>query len=499
MSNFIASNKKRLNSMSDHKNTNFLSEISSFFKKNDSSNAMFCILNVIESLSLSEKRLFGRTTRYNSLYPILRVFMTLLVAPCFMVRNPYNFSNSSLAGLMKCQKDVFYGFLSEGRTNWRNILYTITVRLWSRIEIRSDHKNQETCLMIDDTDYAKTGKKIENIGRIYSHKDHKSILGFKGLFLGVTDGITQMLLDFAIVGEKGQDGMHCMSQKELDARFKSKHGDKEAVMERMGEYDKTKIELSMEMIRRAISKKLRFKYVLADSWYTCKEIIQFIHRRRIGCHYLGCIKLGEKGTTKYRYSDADYTAPALIRYLSKRKTQKNVKYSRALHCWYIQADVMFAGVACRLFFVKYSKKGKWSGLITTDRSLGFFEAYKIYAQRWGIEVIFKECKTLLGMGKCQSRGFASQIAHSAIVSLQYNILSYVKRFNAYETIGGIFRDATLESVRLTLAERIWETMIDVVIAIVRLFDITEEEVTKVVFTQSEELKNIWRTFSLKVA
>ena len=30
------------------------------------------------------------------------------------------------------------------------------------------------------------------------------MLGFKGLFIGITDGISQMLLDFALVGEEGK-------------------------------------------------------------------------------------------------------------------------------------------------------------------------------------------------------------------------------------------------------------------------------------------------------
>lgn len=53
--------------------------------------------------------------------------------------------------------------------------------------------------------------------------------------------------------------------------------------------------------------------------------------------------------------------------------------------------------------------------------LGFFEANKIYSRRWPQEVIFKESKGLLGLGKCQSANFAAQIASTYLVALQYNI------------------------------------------------------------------------------
>ena len=93
------------------------------------------------------------------------------------------------------------------------------------------------------------------------------------------------------------------------------------------------------------------------------------------------------------------TIYTIIKKLNKRGEKK---YSRKLKCWYICADVVFADAQVRLFFIRRSKRGPWSGLLTTDLSLGFFEAYRIYSRRWSQEVIFKESKGLLGLGKCQS-------------------------------------------------------------------------------------------------
>ncbi len=120
----------------------------------------------------------------------------------------------------------------------------------------------------------------------------------------------------------------------------------------------------------------------------------------------------------------------------------------------MSADVVFADTHVRLFFIRRSKRGPWSGLLTTDLSLGFFEAYRIYSRRWSQEVIFKESKGLLGLGKCQSANFAAQIASTSLVAIQYNILSAVKRFTDYETIGELFRQVNLDSQELTISERI---------------------------------------------
>ena len=152
-----------------HKVTDFLSEISSFFRKNDAHKAMYSILDVIKWLRMNESTLFGMKSKCNNVYPLLQVFQALLLYPCFMVRNPYRFTGSSLSGLLGCQKDVFYRFMSNPKINWRKSVYHLTLQLWSKIRLRSGRKEGTVCLIVDDTDYPKTGRRMENIGRVFSH------------------------------------------------------------------------------------------------------------------------------------------------------------------------------------------------------------------------------------------------------------------------------------------------------------------------------------------
>ena len=67
--------------MPTHKVTNFLSEISLFFKNNDSDHAMFTIMDV-KVIRMNEWTLFGRKSRCNSKYSLLQVYQLLLVCPC---------------------------------------------------------------------------------------------------------------------------------------------------------------------------------------------------------------------------------------------------------------------------------------------------------------------------------------------------------------------------------------------------------------------------------
>ena len=69
-----------------------------------------------------------------------------------------------------------------------------------------------------------------------------------------------------------------------------------------------------------------------------------------------------------------------------------------------------------------------------------------------------------------SKNFSSQIAMTVITAMQYNLLSTAKRFSDYETVGGLFNDAVKGSVELTLTERIWDMILEMVRMIAECFE-----------------------------
>lgn len=71
-------------------------------------------------------------------------------------------------------------------------------------------------------------------------------------------------------------------------------------------------------------------------------------------------------------------------------------------------------------------------------------------------------KGLLNLGKCQCINFAGQIAGLSLCMIQYNILGCVKRFDAYETIGGLFTEITGETVEFSVAQRIGGLIVEVI-------------------------------------
>jgi len=338
----------------------------------------------------------------------------------------------------------------------------------------------------------KTGMKIELIGKVFSHVTRKSCLAFKGLFMGYHDGKSFFSIDFSLHGEKGknQKKPYGLTKKQLKDRYSKYRSKNSASQQRKEEYFKTKISQMIEMIKSAITQGLRFEYVLVDSWFTCFELVKFINTRRIGCHLLGMAKMG---ITKYLLQGKELNAKQIIDNL--RKTKK-IKRLKSLNCYYSEVLVDFKGIEVKLFFCKTSRNGKWHLLLTTDLELNFEKAYKIYSIRWSIEVFFKESKQYLGLGKCQSQDFDAQIATTTICMIQYNILSVAKRFTDYESLGELFRKTNAETIQLTVAEKIWKLIIELLNDIAEILEIDIETLIEKLIADNEKLTKLTNYTSL---
>lgn len=99
-------------------------------------------------------------------------------------------------------------------------------------------------------------------------------------------------------------------------------------------------------------------------------------------------------------------------------------------------------------------------------------------------------KELLGLGRCQSRDFSAQIAHLSMCMIQYNILCYVKRFESYETLCGLFAEATKGTAELSLAERIWGLILEVVNVIAELLGADPVKLTEDVVNERIDIKKL---------
>lgn len=481
-----------------YKSKKIFSELSSFFKNNDNGDAVFSISRVLEGLRIKVGDL-GYEKRHNCKLTAMQSLQLLLLFPFFSIENAAGYAGSALHKLFSCNKDMFYSLMRKDCVDWREIVYRISMSLIRRLSVRSDNRGKNAspvCLVIDDTDFPKTGRRAEMLGRVFSHVAMRSVLGFKALFMGLTDGKTFTLLDSALHGEMGKNpgNPQGLSAGKAAERYSRERPQDSPAQRRLDEYMTSKIANAIEMVKRAVRHGVRFDYLLVDSWFTCAELVTLITSRHIKCHLLGMIKMG---TTRYTTGGKEMTAKAIVGSCQKKKL---VKYSRRLRCHYCMVDAVFAGRKVRLFFYRFGRSEKWRGLLTTNTKLEAMEAYRIYALRWSIEVCFHECKSLLNMGKCQGRDFTEQIAAMSIAMIQYNVLAFVKRFEAYETIGGLFRDATAQTLELTIAQRIWQLILDIADTISEFVEIDTEQMVEAIVNGNQKIAAIYSSiYDQKVA
>ena len=437
----------------------------------------------------------GTEKKENCKFTNVQVLNLLMLFPFFVVRNAYQYSGSSLSRLFSCEKDMFYRFMNDGNVKWRKLLYAMNLQLLRKISRSSETQNDRpVCLIIDDTDAPKSGRKCELIGKVFSHIEHKTILGYKCLTLLYTDGLSQLMLDFSLHGEEGRkpDRKQGLTDKERKARFSEDHSG-EAVEERIREYTMKKTDKAIEMLKYAIKRGIRFDYLLVDSWFTNADFVRLITSRHIKCHLLGMIKLGK---TKYDTKWGDLNASQIIKRLQKEGL---VKHNATLKCSYCTIDVKFAGTTVSLFFSKRGRNGQWNGLLTTDLSLSFLKAYRTYATRWTTEVAYRDMKVLLNLGKSQSVHFSAQIASFTLTMMQYNILCTVKRFEAYETIGELFRETTAGTLELSVTDRIWELILDTILEIAEIISVDASELLSAVIDVNPRFHKFYQMYNLYAA
>ena len=445
-----------------NKSTKVFSETNSFFSSTEK--GIFRIMELYRTLNLHRLQL-GQQEMPQSSFRKGDLLLGLLLFPIYSISNVYGYSNSHLSKAIEAHKNTFYRFKNDFRINWRSVVSKCNKVLFDKIKIGAERNdNTVKCLVLDDTDFEKSTYKTEHISKIWSHVKHCRLFGFKGLFLGFWDGKSFFALDFSLHKEKGKDKkkLFGLTAKQRKKQFAKKREKGSYGANREKELVNDKISMAIIMIKRAVRNGIKADYVLMDSWFFCEAIMTSV--LSLGADIIAMAKMGK---AKYRFKGCDYSAKELAQLLKQRK---KVKWVKALSLYCAEVEVEYKGVPVKLYFCKTSKRGKWHLLVSSNMRLGILKAYEIYSSRWSIEVFFKESKNYFGLGKSKSRDFDAQIADISVAIIEYNVFSLAKRFEAYETIGGLFAHSKDQAMELTIALRIWGFILELLRIISDLID-----------------------------
>jgi hypothetical protein len=315
--------------------------------------------------------------------------------------------------------------LNNPNYKWRNLLYNI-----SAMFIKLSGETKDCCLIFDDTVKKKIGRMGEYLSWFFDHSTGTYFRGYQNITAVWCNTRSAIVTDFELkIGKKKT------KRSPRPKYYKYTH------TEQRNRFAKeTKTEIVIKMIKRAMQRKLPFKYILWDSWFNNNTSYKFIFESLIP---LGktLISMLKNGNLKYRYGNRDFNLKELYKRSGKWSLNKNTGIKTKSIIVYLLDTTSSKKInerieigQIKICFYKYPNVKRWKAILSTDLQLSEEEVLKIYLRRWSIECIFKEVKQYFGYDQSKSSKYCAMVADLTIRYMFYNMLCYKKQQDGHDSM-----------------------------------------------------------------
>jgi hypothetical protein len=202
---------------------------------------------------------------------------------------------------------------------------------------------------------------------------------------------------------------------------------------------KSKIAFAKELIIDAIAKNISFSHIVFDSWYTAKELIEFIAAK--GLFLVAELKsnrslrITHPQSKVWQYLKVSDLIPLIKQFYSHKLKaihipQKNGKHKNLL-TYTFESKLKDCSTPVKVVFVF----GKWSdkddksfhALITNKISMSTRDIMLTYLLRWGIEECFRELKDTSCFDQYQVRHQKQIRRHWIMAFLAWSLAYWAKQ------------------------------------------------------------------------
>jgi len=271
--------------------------------------------------------------------------------------------------------------------------------LWLKVKklVRS-HENEEACLIFDDTIIEKQYMDENDI--VCWHWDHQNGRNVKGINL-LTAFYTAVNEEAAIRIPLGY---------EIIAKTERYFDEKEGKEKRRSL--KTKNELMQEMINAQITNRVKFRYILADSWFSSNENMKFINKRR----KVFIFELKENRLVADSEQDKKEGH-------FERLDQKTLGKKPAM-VWL--KDLSIPVMLYKQVFTNKDGSDGTRYLVTNDTAMTKEQFETLYKRRWGVEEYHKSLKQNASIGSSPAHTERTQSNHIFSAIYAYIKLEKIK-------------------------------------------------------------------------
>lgn len=177
---------------------------------------------------------------------------------------------------------------------------------------------------------------------------------------------------------------------------------------------KTKNQIGLELLSKALAKGLRPEYVTFDSWYAGKKNLKSLRLLALPCY--SRLKINKK----IIFQGAEMSLKQLAgRFASSTFDHKHDAYIKAV-------EVVFPGYGeIKLLLIrkdKHVEPGSTKFILSTDLRASAPQILLRYRSRWAIETMFRDLKQNLNLETCQVRSLAMQQSHLAFSLFAFVVL-----------------------------------------------------------------------------
>ena len=250
------------------------------------------------------------------------------------------------------------------------------------------------------------------------------------------------------------------------------------------EMTKGKLQIAIDMIKRAVDSGIYADYLLVDSWYSKPVFIQEMNI--LGLRVISRMANNNK---IWNFMGKEKTLEGIYNKFKESKTAKPGTYGKKIKFTYFSVTVEHK-TAGKLKIVFIKTKEKLIPIVSTDLTINDEEIIETYKRRWDIEQGYKELREHFGFGKEENRIYEALIARITLSFFTYNIVSYINRIsNEPKTIGGLFKDLECELHTLAIA---MQTFIIILNEIAKIEDIVNrnEDLVSIIAVLQDVTQNM---------
>lgn len=414
---------------------------------------------------------FLQTFRVSSLLRVSGAYKQsgIPVAEVFQKLFSLAFSGRSLFMALTCSfsdigKDTFYRFVNSCKINWFKFLSLLSATVINSMIAPATDEKRGHVFIVDDTLYTRgRSKKVELLSWVHDHTKHLSVLGFRLLTLGWSDGNTFLPVNGCLLASKTR---RFDNQRELLVQDKRSCGYRRRRMALS-----SAPEIMLEMLRQAMGSGIHASYVLFDSWFSSpKTVLSVVNE---GLDVITMVR--KKAQTRYLHNGHLRTIEEIHKCCKKRPGR--AKYFLSVEVW-LNDKKKCCSTTARLVFVRSKQNAKdYRVLLSTNTTLPEEEIIRLYGKRWSIEVFFKVCKSYLKLtGECRSLSFDAMTAYVAIVFARYMMLATERRVQMdSRTFGELFYGVCDELPDISWCEAFRILMEQVIETLSGRFSLTERD------------------------